>query len=206
MSTQVLPAIPGLTYPWVRSPKFQTRRQINVSGKEVRIADWQYPRYTWTLTYDALRQGTIIGTYSEYVTLRGFFEQMLGGWDSFLYTDPDDYSVTNQGVGVGNASTLAFQLSRGQGGFAEPVYAPNLSQPFNLYLNGVLQTTGYSVSQWGSNTPGVVTFVSPPGSGVVITATFQYYWPVRFDDDTLDFEKFMSNLWNLKKMSFMSIK
>ena len=207
MSTQTLPALPGLGFPWSRMPTFQTRRQVSVSGKETRIADWSIPRYTWSLTYDVLRQGTYQGTWTEYTTLRGFFEQMYGGWDSFLYTDVDDNTVVGQAIATGDAATLAFPMVRTSGGFTVPTLAPNLSPtPPVIYLNGVAQMSGYSITPWGGSAPGILTFASAPGSGVAITADFSYYWPVRFDDDKMTFDKFMSNLYMLKKLSFTSIK
>jgi hypothetical protein len=51
-----------------------------------------------------------------------------------------------------------------------------------------------------------VTFVTAPGAGVSITADFTYYWPCRFDGDTLPFNKFMSSLYAGKKLSFKSVK
>lgn len=206
MSTQVLPAMPGLTFPWTRTPKFKTRRPESVSGKETRIADWQFPRYTWTLPYSFLRQGVIQGTWAEYTQLRGFFEQMLGGYDSFLYDDPDDDNVSAQGLGLGNGSQNSFQLIRAQGGFVEPIYAPNLTLPYAVFLDGVQQGSGFSITSWGASPPGVLVFSSPPGSGVLVSISYSYYWPVRFDDDTMTFNKFMSNLYELKKMNFTSIK
>lgn len=209
MSTNVFPSLAGLGWPTSRSPIFKTRRQVNISGKEVRIADWSYPRYKWTLVFNFLRQGagTFSSSYTEFSQLEGFFEKLLGGWDSFLYADPDDGVVVGQNIAVGNGVTTAFQLQRTFGGASCPILAPNLATTFNVYLNGVQQPGGnYTVTPWGATNPGLLTFVSPPGNGVLITADFTYYFPCRFDDDTLTFEKVLSFVYDCKKLSFTSIK
>jgi uncharacterized protein (TIGR02217 family) len=50
-----------------------------------------------------------------------------------------------------------------------------------VYKNAVLQTTGVSVDA----ATGLVTFSTPPAAGQVITASFQFDVPVRFDVDRL---------------------
>lgn len=201
MSTQVLPSLLGLGFSITRTPKWKTGIVENVSGKEVRIAYQSYPRYQWDLTYNFLRSAA---SFTEFQQLIGFFNARYGKYDSFLFADPDDYTVTAQAIGTGDGSTTTFQLVKSFGSFVEPVLAPNVVS--NVYLNGVNQASGWTVSSWGSATPGILTFSSPPGSGVAITATFTYYYPVRFVDDNMNFENFMYQLYMAKKVSIISIK
>jgi len=210
MSTSVLPSLVGLTFPTTRSPKFQTRKPQAVSGKRTFVSDWSIPLYTWELPYSTLRQGTVDGvSQTEFQQLEAFFEDMQGGGDSFLYTDPDDNSVTDQGLGSGNAgqTITTFPLLRAFGGQVVPVLAPNVVT--NVKVNGVVQTLGtaYTVSSWGATAPGVVTFLAGHIPGAVpVTWTGTYYFPCNFDDDSITFSKFMSNRYELKKLSFTSIK
>jgi uncharacterized protein (TIGR02217 family) len=206
MSTAVFPTFAGLGWDVVRTPIWDTTIQENASGKEVRIANQTYPRYLWDLTFDVLRQGVVHGVaYSEMSQLLGFYNARQGQFDTFLYTDPDDNSVTGQGIGTGDGATTDFQLVRAFGGYVEPILAPNSVSA--VKLNGVTQAGGsYTVNGWGSAKPGVVTFSSPPGSGVAITADFTFYWPCRFEGDSLPLNKFMSSLYNGKKLSFKSVK
>jgi len=208
MSVSVLPAMPILAWPAIRSPIWKTRVQTSVSGKEVRIADWSYPRYKWQLAFNGLRQGGI-GASTEFQQMLAFFNTLQGGWDSFLYTDVDDNNVANQLIGTGAGVVTTFQLVKLFGGYAEPVTAPNLiggGTNFILKVAGVTKVYGtdYTVSDWSSSTPGVVTFTAAPTGA--ITVTFNYYYPCRFDDDTIDFSKFLSYVYELKKLSFTSIK
>ena len=207
MSTSVFPVLAGLGWSVDRTEIWKNTAQENVSGKETRIALWTYPRHQWDLSFDFLRQGTVHGSaYTEFSQLAGFFNQRQGSFDTFLYTDSDDSTITGQAIGTGNASTTDFQLVRAFGGFVEPILAPNTVTA--VKLNGVTKTPGtdYSISSWGSATPGVVTFTTPPGSGVAVTADFTYYWPVRFLDDQLSFSNFMKALYSGKKVSLKSVK
>ena len=51
-----------------------------------------------------------------------------------------------------------------------------------------------------------MTFNTAPGSGLIITADFTYYFRCRFIDDKYDFENFMYRLWQLKKLTFISVR
>ena len=205
MSNAVFPTLAGLGWSIKRAPQFKTRKQVSISGKETAIADMAYPRWEWELTFNVLRQGTRgQSTFSEMSDLVGFYNERQGGFDTFLYQDQDDNSVTGQALGEGDGTTTAFQLVRSFGGFVEPVLAPNAVSA--VYLNGVKQTSGYAVSSWGATSPGVVTFTSAPGAGVAVTADFTFYFPCRFVDDTMSFEKFMATLYSAKSVKFQSIK
>jgi uncharacterized protein (TIGR02217 family) len=206
MSISIFPTLAGLGWSVTRREIWQTRMQAAVSGKETRIADWSYPRHQWTLTYDFLRQGNLSGTnYAEFAALSGFFNLRQGAYDPFLYADPDDSSVTGQGIGVGDGTTTRFQLVRAFGGFVEPILAPNVVT--RIALNGVTQSAGsYTVDAWGAATPGVVAFATAPAIAATITADFSFYFPCRFAADTLDFEKFMAALYQLKQIEFVSLK
>ena len=203
MSTSVLPTLIGLAYPVTRSTVWDTNTQEVISGKETRIAYQTYPRYKWEATYNVLRSAS---AYTEFQNLLGFYNARQGGFDTFLYQDPDDYTVSSQSIATGDGSTTAFQLLRTLGGFSEPILAPNTGGTINIYLAGVKQTTGYTVSGWGTTTPGVVTFTSAPGSGVAITADFAYYWPCRFDQDNVAFELFVNGYYSVKKIAWKSVK
>jgi uncharacterized protein (TIGR02217 family) len=119
-------------------------------------------------------------------------------------TDPTDNVVTGQEIAIGDGSTKSFQLVLAFGGFIEPMLAPNTGATINIYFNGVIQPAGHTVSDGGTSTPGVLTFTSTPGNGVVITADFSYYWPCRFDTDSFDFSLFMSSYYEVKRLPLIS--
>lgn len=200
MSTQVLPTLPGLAWPVVRTPVWDSTVQENISGKEVRVANMTYPRYKWELIYNLLRSDAV---NAEFQQMLGFYNSRQGQFDSFLYQDADDNAVTGQPIGTGDGTTTTFQLVRTLGGFVDPILAPHVVS--HVYNNGV-DSGGWSVTNWGSSSPGVITYVSAPAAGHPITADFTYYWPVRFDADTMAFNLMMTQFYEVKKIGLISVK
>jgi uncharacterized protein (TIGR02217 family) len=215
--TAIFPNLPGLSWSVTKQPRFATRIQRAVNGRELRVLDQPNPSWSWTLTYQILRDrndtrgagglgGSALGNgYDELRTVMGFFLQQQGAFQAFLFDDPTDDAVSAQLIGTGDASTTAFQLVRTMGtaaaggGFTEAITAPNTVS--NIYFDGIRQSPAtYSTN---SNT-GNVTFAAPPGAGHVITADFTYYFRVRFADDSADFENFMVQLWSLKQIKLQS--
>lgn len=202
----VFPSLPGLAWSVSKTPTFQTRIQRAVSGRELRALDYPYPLWQFTLVFDLLRDNPAAG-YDELRTLMGFFMLCQGAYGTFLFQDPSDHHVDGQPIGIGNASTTVFQLQRAigaslpGGGFLEPILAPNIVTA--VYLDGITQSPGtYSVDP---NT-GLVTFNTAPAAGLIITADYSYYFRCRFTDDSYVFENFMFQLWQLKKLTFISVR
>lgn len=192
MSNQVFPSLPGLSWSVIKTPEWSTTVHKAVSGKELRGSLRAYPVYLFTLSYEFLRQQA---AFPEIQSLLGFFNARQGAFDNFLYTDPNDYTVTNENIGTGNGSTTGFQLTRSQGGFIEPVM--NLNGNPTVKVNGVTKTLGgdYTISSTG-----FITFSAPPPNTHQVVWTGSYYYRCRFDEDMNDFENFMNQLWTLKKL------
>jgi uncharacterized protein (TIGR02217 family) len=202
----IFPTLPGLAWSVTKTPTFQTRIQRAASGRELRALDYPYPLWQFALVYDFLRDDPTAG-YDELRTLLGFFMLCQGAFRAFLFEDPSDREVAGQPIGVGNASTTAFQLQRAigatlpGGGFFEPISAPNVVSA--VYFDGITQDpASYNLDPDN----GLLTFATAPGSGLIITADFTYYFRCRFTDDSYDFENFMYRLWQLKKMTFISVR
>jgi uncharacterized protein (TIGR02217 family) len=202
----LFPTLPGLAWSVTKSPTFQTRIQRAASGRELRALDYPYPLWQFTLVFDLLRDNPAAG-YDELRTLMGFFMLCQGAYGAFLFRDPSDDRVAGQQIGIGNASTTVFRLQRAMGatlpgrGFQEPIVAPNVVTA--VYLDDITQSpASYSID---SNT-GLITFETAPGSGLIITADFSYYFRCRFIDDSYAFENFMYQLWQLKKLTFISVR
>jgi uncharacterized protein (TIGR02217 family) len=211
--TAIFPTLPGLGWSVSKAPRFATRIQRAVSGRELRVIDQPNPIWTWTLTYSLLRDehdtraasGPGVG-YDELRTLMGFFLQQQGAYQPFLLDDPTDDQASAQAIGTGDGGTTVFQLVRTMGaalpagGFAEPITAPNAIS--TIYFDGVRQSTsGYSVDP----ATGLITFTTPPPAGQLITVDFTYYFRVRFADDSAEFENFLYQLWALKQVKLQSV-
>lgn len=196
MSNAVYPSLPGLMWPFRRTPVWNTTVATTPSGREWRSTATAYPRYRYALQYEFLRTEA---AYAEFQALFGFFNARRGGFDTFLFLDPEDRSVTAQAFGVGASGVTTFQLVRALGGFVEPVY--DLVAAPAIYINGVLQSSGYTVSA-----AGVVAFSSAPTAGAVLTWSGSFYWRVRFDGDELSFEQFLAQFWKTGDVRLITVK
>ena len=204
--TLIFPALPGLAWSATKSPTFQTRIQRSASGRELRALDYPYPLWQFTLAFDFLRDNPAAG-YDALQTLMGFYLLCQGAYGAFLFQDPSDDRVSGQQIGTGDALRTVFQLQRTmgntlpEGGFAEPITAPNVVKA--VYFNGIVQNpASYSVDPM----TGLVTFNTAPGGGLIISADYSYYFRCRFVDDSYAFENFMFQLWQLKKLTFISVR
>lgn len=212
MSDVVYPDLPGLAWPITKTPQMKTLTQVSANGKEKSAALWTYPKWNFRLSYNYLRDNETRN--SVFKTILGFFLQRHGSHDDFLFLDKSDFLVTDQLIGVGNGTMKTYQLVRTIGGFSEPVYGVDLREAYNfmspafavkdrpaVFFNGVLQENGFTLSQ-----DGVLVFAAAPPSGTVITATFLFYYRVRFKNDMMDFEQFSSQLWSANTVEFVSQK
>ena len=69
-------------------------------------------------------------------------------------------------------------------------------------LNGTPQASGWSVD----TTTGVISFTIAPGSGVAITAGFEFDVPVRFDTDALDVTLDLERLGSITSIPLLEIR
>ena len=199
-----LPAVAGLSWSRHKKPGFATRVAQHASGREVRVALFEYPLYEFEATYNGLASNATAGFAglgaTSLQTLLGFFLQLQGQFGTFLYTDPDDNAVTGQAFGTGNGSATTFTMMRSLGGFLEPVGW--VTAIANVYLNGAVQSTsGYSLT-----TPNTLNFTAAPGNGVTVSADFSYAFNCRFLDDQAEFENFMRGFWSVKSLKFVGVR
>lgn len=195
MSSLVYPVLPGLTWPARRSPQWSTRRRRTASGRRFATSYWTTPIYVYRLAYEFLRRDA---NFAELEALHGFFNQLQGGLDTFLYLDPDDNAVTAQSIGVGDGVSVDFPLLRAIGSAADPVGAKN----------GAITVTvaGSPTSAYTLLEDRIVRFNTAPTAGQALAWTGSYYMRCAFVEDSMDFEKFMAGLWSLDGVEFESIK
>jgi hypothetical protein len=196
------PALPGQGWAVHKKPTFSTLVASHVSGREVRDSLWQYPIWEFELIFDALASDSAsypgLGAQSLQ-SLMGLFLRCQGQLGTFLYTDPTDNAVVDQGVAIGDGATGTFVMPRTLGGFIEPVgWVTALT---NVKVNGTLRSSGVSLTP-----PNLLAFASAPAAGAVISASFSYAFLCRFREDSADFEQFMQNLWALRSLKFCSVR
>jgi uncharacterized protein (TIGR02217 family) len=113
----------------------------------------------------------------------------------FLFTDPQDSTVTNTVSGmlnvtpgaavpmgtVGDGVSTQFQLARIIGSMGVPNdIIQNVNGSISVYINGSL-TTLYSLGSTG-----IVTFNTAPALNATLTWAGSFYFYCRFLEDTLD--------------------
>lgn len=204
MSNLVLPTLPGMTFPVEKSPMWKTKIQPEMSGQETRIGFWSFPRWRWMLPFEFLRNDPA-NAHDELWPLLGFFNEHYGAFDSWRFNDPDDNTVTVQAFGTGDGTTTQFQLVRTRGGFVEPVTEINT---IKIFKNGVEQKNLAPPTPpvWILSSTGVVTFTTAPAAGAALTWTGTFYWRCRFLDDQITASKFVTLIWEMKKLEFLSVK
>lgn len=140
MSNAIFPTFPGLAWSVFKTPEWSTNVQQSVSGKEVRMANRSRPVWRFSLSYEILRGAS---AYSEYQTLLAFYNARQGSFDSFLFNDTSDNTVTAQAIGSGDGVTKSFKLTHTIKGWTEPVgFAPSPG----VYVNGVLAVPAKSTN------------------------------------------------------------
>lgn len=162
MSNAIYPdTLPGRAWPRKRAPVWKTTIKATPSGREWRSASMLTPRYRYTLQYNFLRSNAAL----QYQTLFAFFNARSGSFDSFLFRDPDDNTVTAQPFGVGDGAAVAFTLLRSLGGYSEPVGA--VAAPITVQMTGGLGGIGSfeAVGATAGLGVGWSTFVGGAGDG-----------------------------------------
>lgn len=206
MSSFIYPALQGLTFDVVRTPMFHTNKPRALSGKRSALGYQQYSLIHFELTYSVLRDDQIP---SDIMALVGLFEAMMGGWDTFLFQDPDfnTFPSSNpQLFGTGDALTTAFQLvayyqNPGGAGFGQLIQ--NLNGAPTILDNG----TPVSSANYTVGPTGIITFNTPPTAGHLLTWYGGFYYRCEFDEDELKgLSKFMNKWWGIKKVPFTSVK
>lgn len=194
---QLFPTFPGLSWGVSRKPIWNNRAQKTASGRRTVVEYSSYPMYLWTLRFNVLRQ---YSTLTEMEELLGFFNQMRGIADLFLYKDIADYNCTNEPFGTGDGTTKKFQLQRAFGGHTEPVYAPKVG--LSIRKAGVVQASGYTVSETG-----LVEFATAPANGAALDWTGEFYFRCAFTQDSMELiNQEGEGIWKSNAISFESIK
>lgn len=168
---------PKVAYNSSKHQSWDTEVYESASGRYRSLSNQLYPKWKISVLIQPL-------TDAEARTLMGFVAARKGGYEPFLWKDAEDYH--EQGVGLAKVSNTKYQAVARFGNYVEPVeYIENVE----VFVNGTKQaSTSYTVSN------GYVTFKSAPASGATVTANYDYYWKVRFDDDGMGIEHIFDNI------------
>lgn len=188
-------------------PQFLTQVSESLSGFEQRNQLWSQPRCKFDIG-GALRTSAeyVDATYSINV-VRNYFYSVRGRLHGFRLKDFTDYKDDAGGIlGTGNGATTAFQMVKRYttGAFTtdRQIKKP-VTATIQVYKDAVLQTltTHYTLN----STTGVVTFVTAPANGTVLTWTGQFDVPVRFEQDNL-MMRMEGGLYQIQSLSCVEIR
>lgn len=204
----VYPTLIGLSYSVTWSPQFfGMPTQKTSSGAELDLALSQDPLHSFELVYSVLSDqfGKV-----DFKRLMGFFLRVQGSIGRFLFKNPDDHNVQGQVIGTTDGSAHVWKLVRtfgvGDDSGTEAVGYLDQTQPFNVYLDGLLQApSSYDVL----TTEAVnqqIDFHATPGGGKQITVDMEYFYYCKFIEPILTFEKFVHQMWEVKKVPIQSCR
>jgi len=160
-------------------PEYSTDIVETFSGYEQRNINWSQSRAKYNATHG-------VKTPEQLEELIRFFRARQGRAIGFRFKDWTDYQATAQNIGTGDDIETDFQMvkryTNGSVTVTRIINKPVDNSVLKIYLDAALQMSGYTVDF----STGIVTFDTPPGVDVVVTAEFEFDVPVRFDTDHLD--------------------
>ncbi|WP_294538167.1 glycoside hydrolase TIM-barrel-like domain-containing protein [uncultured Rhodoblastus sp.] len=195
----VFPVLMGQGWGVKYAPRFSTGVLAHVSGREARTARIVSPLYDIELNFELLRDNA---SQLELQQVIGFIGAHAGRTKPFLFAPPAGLSICRgESLGMGDGLARSFLLRRMIGGYAESVQA--VTGAATVYLNGLaLSSDAYEVSIL----PASVTFTVAPPSGALLTVDFNAAHLVRFAEDSVDLEHFMSDFWASKSLMLETVR
>ena len=174
-------------------PQFYTSVLKLASGKEARNQNWQYAKCQYTISY-----GTDSDTFADIVR---FFRARRGRLRGFRFKDWSDFQCLNGYIGTGDGTRTVWNLVKvyidDVASYGRPITRP-VAGTLHVYFDTV-ETVAYTYNA------GVLTFTAPVTAGVVITASFDFDVPVRFDSDTLQLTVYQPNASEVQSIGLTEI-
>lgn len=157
-------------------PEYATDVVVSSSGFERRNVNWEQARARYNVAHG-------VKTKAQLETLIAFFRARKGRAYGFRFKDWTDYQAT-ESLGLGDGVRTQFQLIKtyvnGATTETRTIQKPVVGT-VQVFKNASLQSSGVSVD----HATGVVTFAVAPTAGQIISASFEFDVPVRFDTDRL---------------------
>ena len=159
-------------------PERATDVVILASGREERNSRWAQSRRKYNAGYG-------VKSRADMAAVLAFFEERRGRVHSFLWRDGLDHAATDEAIGTGDGETVSFQLTKRYGASFDPYLRP-ITKPVSDTV--VVKVDGVVVDHETDPLTGIVTLDAAPAEGAMVTASFEFDVPVRFDVDRLDIE------------------
>lgn len=181
--------------PYEEDIRFQTIISESEGGKEQRYQKWLKPRRTFRIQLRARPNNPYATSPGEADDLWRFYIRHKGAYDSFLFQNPTENPVTAETVGSGDGSKSVFYVGNKVSiGTGDVVLVPN-----SLAMKRSVRGTGDYLTFSAFTTEeslGQITTTVPLPSGDVLRADYTFYYRVRFREDQLTRETFVTKLCN----------
>lgn len=176
-------------YNSTKQQSWDTEVQESASGRYRTMTNQLYPKWKISVLIQPL-------TDEDARTLMGFVAARKGGYEPFFWLDAEDYQ--EKGITVPRISAGVYQAVMKMGEYVEPVdYIENVT----VYVNGTKQATSkYTVED------GYIRFATSPAASAVVTADYDYYWHVRFDDDGMGINHIFDNINKSERFKLVTVR
>lgn len=159
-------------------PGYDTTILATVAGFERRNANWSQARGRWDV-------GSGLKRREDFSALIAFFRARQGRAYGFRFKDWTDFRGEIEQIGVGDGATKTFHLVKcyASGGVDVTRQIPKpVAGSVTVHCDGIALASGWSADA----ATGIITLTTAPAPGAVITASFEFDVPVRFDTDQMD--------------------
>ena len=208
--------------PIKKTPSFKTLKAVPANNVgQVRVSLTQFPIWQFELDLAYMRGDlTTAQLGCALQQILGFFGQVQGSADDWLYFDPWDNGssstiananptnptygpsqLTYNSIGVGDGVTTQFLMTRGFGGLTDLVQNFVTGYPL-VYVGGVQQAS----NQFTIDPYGRITFNIAPPLNSVVSWFGQFYFRCHFlDDEWKELRAFAPQLWDNSSFRFESL-
>ncbi|WP_196607422.1 DUF2460 domain-containing protein [Pectinatus frisingensis] len=205
MSDLLFPTLQGLQYPISKTPHWNTIKNRSLSGIPTYVQCYSYPYYSLKLSFAYLSDD---GTQaSDIQTLMGFYNNVGGAGQDFLFADPliEENTVSGQAFGNGDGASTDFRLTRNYGGYPEYVFGLLTTPTITSTVNGVTTTLAVNTDfTW--DTTAMITFTTAPVAGAILEWSGAWYYRCHFVADDAEFQQLFQGGWGLDELELESVK
>lgn len=156
------------------NPVWKTTVVQAANGREVRNAAWSDAQMRYQFRYNNL-------DIADAQALVAFFHGRRGKQRAFLLKAYDDFTLTDEAIGTGDGSTVAFQAKK-----SYDTLNPWVRTIRHIKTGTPVAKVDGTPATIASYTNGLITLSSAPANGKAVTLSCEFYVPVRFDVDEFD--------------------
>lgn len=177
-------------------PAFSTYIATTAKGTEQRNINW----FSAKASYDI---ATGIKTSEHLEEIIELFRTCKGKAIGFRFKDWCDFKAANEKIGVGDSQRKQFQLmktyTKGQCSDGRVIKKP-VAGSVHIFVNNIAQACQCNFQT------GLIELDKPPLTNEIITATFEFDVPVRFDIDQLNLSVESASSLALNPIPLLEVK